>query len=130
ALGFLMALITLVIWFYSGKKFPQKGNWLLKILPIAIFFPYLANTAGWILTETARQPWAVTGLILTKDAVSPNLTPTTILISLIGFVLVYGVLMVIDLYLLIKNAKKGLAAGDSTSEPLDVVAVEKTSGGK
>jgi cytochrome d ubiquinol oxidase subunit I len=130
ALGFLMALITLVIWFYSAKKFPQKGNWLLKILPIAIFFPYLANTAGWVLTETARQPWTVTGLMLTKDSVSPNLTATTIWISMIGFVVVYGVLMVIDLYLLIKNAKKGLAAGDTTSEPLDVLASEKTPGGK
>lgn len=130
ALGFLMALVTLVIWFYASKKFPQKGNWLLKLLPIAIFFPYLANTTGWILTETARQPWTVTGLILTKDAVSPNLTPTTVLISLIGFVLVYGVLMVIDLSLLVKNAKKGLAAGDTTSEPIDAVSEEKISGGK
>jgi cytochrome d ubiquinol oxidase subunit I len=119
-----------VIWFYTYKKFPQKGNWLLKLLPIALFFPYIANTAGWILTESARQPWVVTGLIMTKDAVSPNLTPTTVLISLIGFVVVYGVLMVIDLTLLIRNAKKGLAAGDSPSEPLDVLATEKTSGGK
>lgn len=129
-LGFLMALITLVMWIYSAKKFPQKGNWMLKLLPIAIFFPYLANTTGWILTETARQPWTVTGLMLTKNSVSPNLTVTTIWISLVGFVVVYGVLMVIDLYLLIKNAKKGLAAGDTTSEPMDVLASEKTSGGK
>ncbi|MRS03836.1 cytochrome ubiquinol oxidase subunit I, partial [bacterium] len=130
ALGFLMALVTLVIWFYTAKKYPQKANWLLKLLPIAIFFPYLANTAGWILTETARQPWTVTGLILTKDAVSPNLTVSSIWISLVGFVVVYGVLMVVDLYLLIRNAKKGLAAGNADSEPLDVLASEKTSGGK
>lgn len=130
ALGFLMALITLVIWFYSAKKYPHKGNWLLKILPFAIFLPYLANTAGWILTETARQPWTVTGLILTKDSISPNLTVTTVWISLVGFVVVYGALMVIDLYLLIKNAKKGLAAGDVDSEPMDLPTTEKTSGGK
>lgn len=128
ALGFLMALITLVIWIYSARKYPQKGNWLLKILPLAIFLPYLANTAGWILTETARQPWTVTGLILTKDSISPNLTVTTVWISLIGFVVVYGALMVIDLYLLVKNAKKGLAAGDADSVPLETT--EKTSGGK
>jgi cytochrome d ubiquinol oxidase subunit I len=130
ALGFLMALITLVIWFFVAKKFPQKGYWLLKILPFAIFFPYLANTAGWVLTETGRQPWTVTGLILTKDSVSPNLTVTSIWISLVGFVVVYGALMVVDLFLLLRNAKKGLAAGNSDSEPLDVLASEKTSGGK
>lgn len=126
-LGFLMLLITLLVWIQVKKKYPEKGNWILRILPIAIFFPYLANTSGWILTETARQPWAVTGLIKTRDAVSPNLTPATVLISLIGFVLVYAILMGIDLFLLIKNAKSGLAAGDSESAPVDV---EKTSGGK
>ena len=130
ALGFLMALITLVVWFYAAKKYPGKWSWLLKIMPIGIVLPYLANTAGWILTETARQPWVVTGLMQTRDAVSPNLTPGTVLISLVGFVLVYAVLMGVDLYLLIRNAKKGLAAGDSDSEPLDVPAVEKKSGGK
>lgn len=131
ALGFLMALITLVVWFYASKKYPQKASWLLKLMPLAIFLPYLANTAGWILTETARQPWVVTGLILTKDAISPNLTPATVLISLIGFVVVYAILMGIDLYLLLKFAKKGLAAGDSDSVPVDnELMVEKTTGGK
>lgn len=130
ALGFLMALITLVVWFYTAKKYPEKWSWLLKLLPAAILLPYLANTAGWILTETARQPWVVTGLMLTKDAVSPNLTPQTVLISMIGFVVVYGVLMAVDLYLLLRNAKKGLAAGDSDSVPLDMPAVESSAGGK
>jgi hypothetical protein len=58
--------------------------------------------------------------MLTKDAVSPNLTPQTVLISMIGFVVVYGILMAVDLYLLLRNAKKGLAAGDSDSVPLDM----------
>ncbi len=130
ALGFLMALATFVMLIFAYKKFPQKGNWLLKFLPLFIFLPYIANTAGWILTETARQPWVVTGLILTKDAISPNLTPGTVLISLIGFVVVYAVLMAFDLHLLVKNAKKGLAAGDMDSVPLDELKVEKNKGGK
>jgi cytochrome d ubiquinol oxidase subunit I len=129
-LGFLMVLIALLTWIHAGRKFPQKSAWLLKLLPIAIFFPYLANTAGWILTETARQPWAVTGLIKTKDAISPNLTPATVLISLIGFVVVYAALMGVDFFLLVRNAKKGLSAGESDSEPVDELTVEKIKGGK
>ena len=129
-LGFLMALVTLVTWIYASRKFPQKGRWLLAALPVGISFPYLANTAGWILTETARQPWAVTGLIKTKDAISPNLTAASVLISLIGFVLVYAVLMGFDLVLLVKNAKKGLSAGDSDSVEADELLEEKTMGGK
>ena len=129
-LGFLMAAISLVTWFIAGKKYPAKANWILKLLPIAISFPYLANTAGWILTETARQPWVVTGLIQTKDAISPNLTTTTVLISLIGFVLVYAVLMGVDLFLLIKYAKQGLAGAETDSVPPDELLEEKTKGGK
>lgn len=129
-LGFLMLLVSALAWFFTIKKYPEKANKALKWLLLAIAFPYLANTAGWILTETARQPWAVTGLVKTSDAISPNLTPATVLISLIGFVVVYAVLMGFDLFLLAKNAKKGLAAGDSDSVPVDAVAVESKTGGK
>ncbi len=66
----------------------------------------------------------------TRDAVSPNLTPATVLISLIGFVLIYGVLMVIDLYLLLKFAKKGLSAGDMDSVPIAGEIETKKKGGK
>ncbi len=126
-LGFLMLLITFVVWIFAGKKYPDKWKWLLKIMPIAIFFPYLANTAGWILTETARQPWVVTGLIKTKDAISPNLTVGSVLVSLVGFVVVYAVLMGADLFLLVKNAKAGLAAAEVDSVPVEIA---ETSGGK
>ena len=69
--------------------------------------PYLANTAGWILTEAGRQPWIVHGLLKTEDAVSPNLGVGTALFSLITFVVIYAVLMVVDIYLLAKYAKAG-----------------------
>ena len=49
-----------------------KTRWLLAVLPFALFLPYLANTAGWMLTEMGRQPWVVFGLLKTKDAVSPG----------------------------------------------------------
>ena len=129
-LGFLMLLVTALAWFFTIKKYPEKATKALKWLIPAIAFPYLANTAGWILTETARQPWAVTGLVKTRDAISPNLTPSTVLISLIGFVVIYAVLMGFDLFLLGKNARKGLAAGDSDSVPVDAVAVDSKKGGK
>jgi cytochrome d ubiquinol oxidase subunit I len=80
--------------------------------------PYLANTAGWILTETGRQPWIVHELLKTENAVSPNLGVGTVLISLIGFVLIYAVLMAVDVYLLAKYAKAG--PDTETQEPVDV----------
>ena len=119
ALGFLMVALAAAAWFVAFKKYPNRWMRHLKWLVPAIFLPYLANTTGWILTETGRQPWVVHGLMQTRDAVSPNLTVTTVWISLIGFVLVYAILMGFDLFLLIKNAKKGLAAGDMVTLPVE-----------
>ena len=75
--------------------------------------PYLANSAGWILTEMGRQPWIVFGVLKTQDAVSPNVAGGMVLASLIGFTLLYGALMVADVYLLAKYAR---------AEPAEVAA--------
>jgi len=127
-IGFLMLALTLGAVIIDKKKYPEKvikhSGWMVGI----VLLPYIANTTGWILTETARQPWVVTGLMQTKDAVSPNLTPATVLISLIGFFLIYAVLMVIDVYLLLKFAKAGLSAGDSDSVSLPEVETRKAGG--
>ena len=128
--GLLMVALSLGALFIAWKKYPEKwikrSGWLVWI----ILLPYVANTTGWLLTETGRQPWVVHGLMQTRDAVSPNLPPATVLISLIGFVLIYGVLMVIDLYLLVKFAKKGLGAGDLDSVPIAAEVEIKKKGGK
>ena len=80
-------------------------RWLLRLLPFALFLPYLANSAGWILTEMGRQPWIVFGVLRTQDAVSPNVPTGMVLASLVGFTLLYAVLIVADVYLLAKYAK-------------------------
>jgi cytochrome bd ubiquinol oxidase subunit I len=104
-LMFFLAAISLyqVIW-------PKEGKWrsrILGLLPLAIALPYLANTAGWLLTELGRQPWVVYGLQKTADAVSPNLTSGMVLTTLVTFALVYGALMLADGYLLVRFAKAG-----------------------
>ncbi|MCX7707498.1 MAG: cytochrome ubiquinol oxidase subunit I, partial [Anaerolineae bacterium] len=80
-------------------------GWLLRLLPLAIALPYIANTSGWILTEMGRQPWIVFGVLRTEDAISPNVPGGMVLASLIGFTLIYGVLMAADVYLLAKYAR-------------------------
>jgi cytochrome d ubiquinol oxidase subunit I len=109
-LGFLMALLALIGLWLWWKKGLQIQNKLWMGMFLALFLPYLANTTGWILTEMGRQPWVVYGLLKTADAFSPNLTPAMVLTSLIVFTLVYGGLMVVDIYLLTKFAKAGPSA--------------------
>ncbi len=101
------AAYALYLWW---KGWPEKGQKWLKWLAWSITLPYLANTAGWLLTETARQPWVVHGLLRTEDAVSPNVTPGMVLFSLIAFALLYGLLMVVDARLLLRAAKTDPAA--------------------
>ena len=82
------------------------------VFPYAIVLPFLATTGGWVVTEMGRQPWIVQGLLKTEDAVSPNLTPGMVLFSLIGYVLIYAVLIVVDVKLLARFAKEGPDATD------------------
>ena len=79
----------------------------LWVFPISIALPYLSNTFGWILTEMGRQPWVVYSKLKTVDAFSPNLTAGMVLTSLIGFTLIYGLLMAVDIFLLRKYAVAG-----------------------
>ena len=76
-----------------------------QLLPFAIGLPYLANSSGWILTEMGRQPWVVYGHLKTVDAVSPSVTAGMVWMSVIGFSIVYGILMVADIYLLSKYSR-------------------------
>ncbi|MEN6436910.1 MAG: cytochrome ubiquinol oxidase subunit I [Anaerolineaceae bacterium] len=107
-LGFLMLFISALVLLYLfifKKPLPKK---ILYFFPVVIVMPYLSNTAGWILTEMGRQPWVVFGHLKTADAVSPSITPGMVLTSLITFAVIYGVLMIADIYLLQKFARAGI----------------------
>lgn len=105
--GTLMFFLALLgLWFrYRGTLESQK--WFLRVMVAAIVLPYLANSVGWILTEVGRQPWVVFGLMRIEEAVSPNVGVGALWLTLIGFTVVYGVLMVADVYLLWKYGSEG-----------------------
>ncbi|HWG85872.1 MAG TPA: cytochrome ubiquinol oxidase subunit I [Deinococcales bacterium] len=97
----LIALWGFVRWWRD--RLEQPGLFL-RVGVVALFLPYVANSAGWIVTELGRQPWIVYGLQLTADAVSPNVTANMVLFSMIGFTVLYAFLAVVDFYLLSKYA--------------------------
>ncbi|OGO18160.1 MAG: cytochrome D ubiquinol oxidase subunit I [Chloroflexi bacterium RBG_16_48_8] len=122
-IGLLMIALGIFALFMIMKNWPEKWARWLKWLVWVIPLPYIANTAGWILTETGRQPWIVHGLLKTENAMSTNLSAGTVLFTLIGFTLIYAVLMMVDIYLLSKYAKAGMetAAYEPTNpvSPMD-----------
>jgi cytochrome d ubiquinol oxidase subunit I len=107
--GFAMLFIALYALYLIYKNRLDLSNIWQKILIVAITLPYLANSTGWIFTEIARQPWIVFGVLRTEDAVSPAVSTGELIISLVTFTLLYGALMVVDLYLLRKYAIAGAA---------------------
>ena len=107
-LGFLMlAVLIILLYFIIRKQTLPSWKWLAVLFPWVISFPYLANSTGWLLTELGRQPWIVYGLMKTTDGVSVSVNAGEVLATLILYTLVYGVLMVADVYLLVKFAKAG-----------------------
>lgn len=104
--GGLMVLLALLGLIFVWKDSLLKNRWYLRIMPFAMALPYLANTTGWLITEMGRQPWIVYGLQKTAEGISTVVPASYILISLIGFTLIYGILAVVDVALIVKYAKK------------------------
>lgn len=106
-LGTYFILVALLTLFFVMKKTIADKRLLLKVLLFTIPLPYIAGELGWIVAEVGRQPWIVYGLMKTADAVSVNLTPAHVILSVVGFVAFYSLLGIIDIFLLVKYAKKG-----------------------
>ena len=104
--GFIMMGISAFFLWANMRGDITNAKWI-KWAPWVLVLPYLANASGWILTEMGRQPWIVYGLLKVQDAVSPNLTPVDLLISLIGYTVLYGALAVTMVKLMVKYAKAG-----------------------
>ena len=85
----------------TSRRFLQVAIW-------AAVLPFLMNTAGWLLTESGRQPWIVQGIMLTKNGISSSVSSTSIVISLVIFVLLYGVLATVDFMLMLKYSRQQL----------------------
>jgi len=123
-MAYLALLVTLValygLWLNRRKKLATSRRFLW-VATWAAILPFLMNTAGWFLTESGRQPWIVQGIMLTKNGLSPSVSTTYLIISLTVFVLLYGTLGTVDLWLMLRYSRKELAAAPAqatTGEPV------------
>ena len=117
-LGVLLLLLGLYGLFLVMGDTIETHATSLKLFIIALFFPYLANSAGWIMTEIGRVPWVVFGLMKIPEGISPTVPASLVITSLVLYSLLYAGLMVADVYLLMKFAKAGPSpAIDESSHP-------------
>jgi cytochrome d ubiquinol oxidase subunit I len=82
----------------------------LLITQIAAPIGFVAVIAGWLTTEVGRQPWTVYGLLRTAESVSPSLTRSDVLISLVGYIAVYLIIYPAGLFLMLRIVRKGPAS--------------------
>jgi cytochrome bd ubiquinol oxidase subunit I len=107
-MGVLMFLVAAVgAWLYWKQKL-ERARWFQRTAIVAIAFPYIAATAGWILTEMGRQPWIVHGLLLTSEANSPSVSTAWLAVSLGVFISLYLALGVLDFILMRRYARPDL----------------------
>ena len=76
---------------------------------------FVAVIAGWVVTESGRQPWIVQGILRTADATSPVIGPA-IAVTFALFIVVYGIIFSAGIYFINRLIVKGLDAA-TTDEP-------------
>jgi cytochrome d ubiquinol oxidase subunit I len=121
-LGSLVFLLALWgAWLVHRKKL-EHARVFLAIAVWAAIVPFVMNTAGWLLTESGRQPWIVQGLMKTVNGVSASVSSTDIWISLSVFVLIYIALGAADGFLMIRFGRRQL--DEAAEAPQDENAEE------
>ncbi len=101
-----VAIMLLAAWMlWRGTLYASRG--MLWALMLALPFPYIANTAGWMTAEFGRQPWLIYGLMRTQAGVSPQVSSGNVWFTLIGFMGMYTVLSILFLFMVYRVIEKG-----------------------
>ncbi len=105
--GLILLLGLRGLWLIRRRKL-ARSRWFLLAATWAAVLPLVMNTAGWLLTESGRQPWVVQGLMLTSKGASPTVGTTELIISLVVFVAIYVALAVVDGVLMVRYSRRAL----------------------
>jgi len=104
-IGVLMLAVSWVgAWAMRRGRMPPR--WMLWGFAAFTFAGWVATDCGWIVTEIGRQPWLVTGLLRTKDAVGAA-TGTELGMSILGYAITYALLLLAYMVTLTHMAGKG-----------------------
>ncbi len=106
-LGSLFMLLMLASAYMLWRGTLPRSRPLLWTLMLAIPFPYIANTAGWMVAELGRQPWIVYGLMRTAEGSSPRVGPGDVAFTTLGFCGLYALLSILFLFLVGREIAHG-----------------------
>ncbi len=100
-----IVLFAYSFWLASTRGLTQH-RWYLRAAFYSLPLPWLAAELGWVVAEYGRQPWAIEGVLPTALGVS-SVSTAQVATSLVGFVLFYTALAVVDVMLMRKYIRKG-----------------------
>ena len=105
-LGFYFIALFAVAFVLASKRWLDRYRSFLWVAFLSLPLPWVAAELGWIVAEVGRQPWVIEGVLPTFLAVS-SISAANVWTTLIGFVVFYSALAIVDLYLMLKTAKAG-----------------------
>lgn len=109
-LGLIMLMLIIICVWLRVRHRLFETIWFLRLCQWVAPLGFLAVLAGWITTETGRQPWTVYGLLRTANSVTPSLTSIDVMLSLLGYMGVYLVIFPVGLYMMMRIVRAGPAA--------------------
>jgi cytochrome bd ubiquinol oxidase subunit I len=106
-IALLMLALIAASWWLRARRRLFDANWFLWICMLASPLGFLAVLAGWTTTEVGRQPWTVYGLLRTSDSVSPSLTGFDVVVSLVGYGVVYLIMFPFGVAVMARIVRNG-----------------------
>lgn len=107
-IGFFLIALFAFAFYLSAQRRLEEKRWFLKLAVISLPLPWIAAELGWIVAEHGRQPWAIEGILPTFLGVS-SVATSQVWLSLVGFIVFYSLLAIVDVFLMIKYIKLGPA---------------------
>ena len=104
--GFLMLTLFACAFWASARKNEESKPWLLRWALFSLPLPWIAAQTGWFVAEHGRQPWSI-GEVLPTHLSASSLSTGDLWGSLVALVAFYSLLLVVEMYLMIKFARLG-----------------------
>jgi cytochrome d ubiquinol oxidase subunit I len=124
-MGMLMLVVS---WLGSSYLLRNKTvpTWLNRVFAGMAFSGWVATLAGWYVTEIGRQPYLVSGVLKTHEAVT-QIAPTNVAFSFTLYAVIYSVLLVAYLGTLMLMCRRAVEIEEISTEEREMAKASKMS---
>jgi cytochrome d ubiquinol oxidase subunit I len=106
AIGLFLIVLFATAFYFASRHRLQQNRWFLRVAFWSLPLPWIAAELGWVVAEYGRQPWAIDGVLPTFLGAS-TVPAAEVWLSLLGFVVFYSALAVVDVFLLVRTIRRG-----------------------